>query len=192
MKTHISTLFLLLIITLSCKAQIIPIEQHLTYLEAYEVEEADEVPFPQGIYFKDVNNLFDAYIGSWVGTYNGNTIELEITERTDDDGFGTIIDELLLRYRVTNGGVEIANTLNLPDNDPKVNKGMYFDHNGIYQMHYIYSIDCGQVGTLYIKVRPNPNEMTFSLYPKRERDNSPDCTNPNQILPTSYIVLTKL
>ena len=70
-------------------------------------------------------------------------------------------------------------------------KGIYFDQSGNYLLIYNYNLDCRQYGTVYIKLRDNPNEMTFSLVPGSGYKIDPECIDSEQILPTSFIILTK-
>jgi len=57
-------LILLSIITISCNAQIYP----LNYKE----------DVPDGAYYKDLDNELDKYVGLWKGTWNGKTLFLEL------------------------------------------------------------------------------------------------------------------
>ena len=65
----------MLITALSCKAQIIPIEEQINYMN-------NEIEIPDGAYIKDVNNLFNKYVGIWIGTHNNKTFELHIEKST--------------------------------------------------------------------------------------------------------------
>lgn len=191
MKHTYITLGLILTINIACKAQfIVPIEEHQAFLESIDNSDDDDAQVPENTYYKDVNNLLEPYVGSWVGTIGINIIEVEI-EKVTTTRYDITSDELFLRHRVSNGLTELVNTLNLPDDDPEVMKGIYFDRNGNYQLIYIHNLDCGQYGTLYIKLRDNPNEMTFFLIPGSGYKIDPDCIDTEQILPTSSIILTR-
>lgn len=180
--------------TINCKAQftgpfIVPIEEQEQYVE--NLDNDDDAQIPDNLYYKDVNNLLDPYVGTWTGSYNTFTIEIVI-EKVTTTFYGIMSDELHIGHKVLNNGIEIANTLNLPNDSPEVMKGIYFNEQGQYLVSYIYNLDCGQVGTVYIKLRNNPNEMSFFMYPTGEIDVDPSqCTGPTQILPTSGIILTR-
>ena len=53
-------------VSLSCKSQIIPVESIQQYLSDNNISSV-----PPGAYIKDVNGLFDGFIGEWQATYNG-------------------------------------------------------------------------------------------------------------------------
>ncbi len=196
-KTNTMTrIYILLIITLtislSCKAQfIVPIEEQQTFLEGINNSDDDNAQIPENTYYKDVNNLLDPYVGTWIGYIGIMTIEVEIEKVTVTRSSGTMKDFLLLRHRVYNELTELANTLSLPEDAPEVMEGIYFDQSGNYLLNYIYNLDCGQHGTVYIKLRNNPNEMTFFLVPGSGYKIDLDCIDSEQILPTSGTVLIK-
>jgi hypothetical protein len=56
---------------MSCKAQIIPIEEHREYKE-------NETEIPDGSYLKDVNDILPKFIGTWVGSYDSKTYEFKM------------------------------------------------------------------------------------------------------------------
>ena len=124
-----------------------------------------------------------------MGSYDSSTIEI-VAEKMTTSSSGVIRDRLFIRYKVMNDAFELVNTLALPIDSPKVISGKYFDEQGNYQMIYIYNLDCGQEGTVYIKLSANPNEMHFGLLPQGIV-NEDLCPNARQILPTTGITLTK-
>ena len=120
-------LIISLLVIYSCKAQIqqsqniIPIENYLNYPN----------DIPDETYLKDVNHLFDKFIGTWVGTFNNKNYEITIQQYLYQSNIRPIlIDELLLRYKVTdiNGNV-LADTTTLPDDSVYVIEGRYFHEN---------------------------------------------------------------
>ena len=96
-----------LIITLSfvsCKAQI-PVASAIVPIDASPMTTAD------GAYYKDLNNEFDKFIGTWVFT-NGNdefTIVLDKKLMYYNGDYYT--DMLYGEYKYTENGIEIVNTL---------------------------------------------------------------------------------
>lgn len=76
-----------LILTIfGCKAQIIPVEEYRNYLD-------NEIEIPDGAYIKDVNNLLDKYVGTWIGVQNSKTYEFRISKLTESF-LGITMDEL--------------------------------------------------------------------------------------------------
>ena len=71
MKTAYYLTGIVLLCTLSCKAQ-----NPIVSLDAYNHRTAD------GAYFKDLNNEFDKFEGTWIYT-NGNTIFTIVIEKRE-------------------------------------------------------------------------------------------------------------
>ena len=94
----------LLLITTSCKSQILPLNTLV-----------DDVP--QGAYVKDLNNELNAYTGTYKTNYNGNEITLfinkvehKLEKRTNKDYFVDVLD---VKYIVKNSsGLILQNTSN--------------------------------------------------------------------------------
>ncbi|RBW57580.1 hypothetical protein DS884_11035 [Tenacibaculum sp. E3R01] len=183
-------LFLILIISVvvSCKAQIIAVED----FEEYPNE------LPDGAYIKDVNGVLNKYVGTWKGTYNTKSYEFIVVKVTKEDlNLKFKEDLLLIRYKITDAnGVVLENTLNLPDDDIGVIKGRYLaKKTGSYVLSYIgKEADCGQKGTVFIGVLNNSNnkKAKLFLYPSTELLDGNKCSTwATQILPTEVITLTK-
>src|SRR5690606_13097731 len=68
----IGIIIILALFALSCKAQIIAVED----FEDYPNELAD------GAYIKDINNVLGKYVGNWKGTYNNRNYEFRIIKYT--------------------------------------------------------------------------------------------------------------
>lgn len=186
-------IFLIVIITtLSCKAQmtavnIIPLENKFDYHE-YEME------IPDGAYFKDVNNKLDPFVGTWLGNYNGNTIELFVVKYLYNSTIRPLsIDELLIRYKITDSnGTVIVDTTDLPNDSSYVIDGTYFLKNSdVYELSY-GGFECGQRGDLLIAVVNNGTQMNISLEPSLEFYCPENNNQPApQVLPTEVITLDK-
>src|SRR5690606_10439727 len=135
---------------------IIPIENEITYRN-------NETEVPNGTYWKDVNNLFDKYLGTWVGTYNNKNYEFVVSKYTESF-LGITKDRLIIKYKITdsNGNV-IINTLNVPHDDMLVIEGNYLDENGeTYHLDYAgENFVCGQNGYVLIAVVNNGLKMNF-------------------------------
>ncbi len=172
-------------ITLSCKAQIIPLEEYVNYSD-------NEIEVPDGTYFKDVNNLLDKFVGTWTGVYDNKNYEFIITERTIQSEITFLsYDELLMHHKITDAsGTIIDDTTQLPDDSLYVIDGVNLTQTGSYILNYMgQHLECGQTGEVYISVsNSNPAEMWFFLHPAREKYS--DCTVA-QVLPTDTMILTK-
>ncbi len=179
----------LLLTFYSCKAQIIPVEEHTNYLD-------NEIEIPGGTYFKDVNNILDKYIGTWKGNYQGNIFEFRIV-KLKNNFLGISVDKLHLRYKITdNNGNTILDTTNLPSSNYLVVKGRYLSKEaGYYVLSYVgEGGNCGQHGDIFISVSSStPTSMTASLNVGHDMVYLGDCPNgiPEQIIPTEQFTLTK-
>lgn len=176
------------ITALSCKAQIIPVEEHKNYLES-------ENEIPKGSYIQDVNNLLDKYIGTWVGTYDNKTFEVIINEITVSF-LKITVDELQLRYKITDNDENIiADTTNEPDDSYLIVSGKYLTRPNLYVMTYIGEEgNCGQDGDLLLGIPDNsPNTMNVFYAVSRDIILRSDCPNglSEQILPTEQFTLTR-
>ncbi len=183
MKRSILTI-VVIILALSCKAQIIAVED----FQKYPAE------IPEGAYVKDVNHLLDKYIGNWKGIYSKNnyTYELQI-KKIKKEVLGIYIDKLIMRYRITdNNGNEVFSTLSLPNESPYVIKGRYLSHTKThYVLNYIgEEVECGQSGDIFIYLeKTNKDKLYLILSPSIDMI---DCKeSAEQILPLEPIILDR-
>ncbi|CAL2087599.1 DUF6705 family protein [Tenacibaculum sp. 190524A05c] len=182
MKKNITLLFIILI-SISCKSQIITIENLVDY----------NSDLPEGAYIKDVNNVLNKYEGVWKGVLDNKTYEFRIIKKTQEyleERFKE--DLLLMRYKITNAkGVVIENTLSLPDNDVMTVSGRYLTKSGGYLLRYIGRGNCGQNGNIYISVYDSQNKkMELSLQVDGEFYSDNCIQEDEQIIPRK-INLTK-
>src|SRR5690606_33969102 len=185
---------LVLIACTTCKAQKppqqlpIPIEEMIDYMN-------NDVEINDGAYFKDINNVLDKYVGTWVGVYDNKTYEFQLVEFTDSY-LGILEDKILMRYKITdsNGNV-IESTLGLPDESPYVIQGKYLSETETYYvLLYIgFEAKCGQQGDIFIEVNNSITEMELYLVPEIEFIFTSDCPNGvvPQTIPTDKITLIK-
>jgi len=183
----------IILTTLSCKAQIVPVEQVLW--------DFDNVEEGVTTYIKDVNNVFDAYVGTWKGTLNNIEYSFIITEKTVvyDEDYNINQDKLLMRHKIvdltTNTIIEDATAIS--DEDVP-SEGALFIRNSsgglTYKFYYIgvdeEKVECGQSGDVYITLKNSNTQMYLVLMPSYDTG---DCTTglTEQILPTEGILLTK-
>ena len=179
----------IILMNLSCKAQILPVENKINYINS-------ENGIPRNIiYIKDVNNVLDKYIGTWKGIYNNRNYEFSIVKITNKPGRITE-DRLMMRYVISeSNGTIIEDTRALPDTSPYVIEGDYID-GSFYELYYGGKESlCGQKGSIIIDIQPNSNNNTMRLLflPQQEILSLKDCPNGSatQIMPLNNLILTK-
>lgn len=175
---------------LNCKAQIVPVEQVLNNF--------DNVP-DENAYIKDVNNVFDDYIGTWTGVYNNKNYTFVITKSTIvfDETYNINTDILIMKYLIIDVSTYdvIEDTLLLSDEDAHC-KGVYFKTTSQLDLTYVFSYGgdeyfCGQNGDVFITLINNNTQMYLFLYPNHEIFSDCQTGLAEQVLPTEKILLTK-
>lgn len=180
----------IILLNLSCKAQILPVENKINYINS-------ENGIPKNItYIKDVNNTLDKYVGIWKGTYNNKNYEFRILKITNKPGRITE-DRLMMRYVISDSnGTIIEDTRALPDTSPYVIEGNYWEKSS-YFLYYIGKESlCGQIGHIIIDMQPNSNNKVMGLLFLPQKESLPsvkDCPNgpATQIMPINNLILTK-
>lgn len=197
-KVKISTMKKIIILVifisnLSCKAQtmvlenIIPIEQQV-------FDKNNEIEVIENTYYKDVNDLFNKYVGVWTGNHLGNHFIFNVSKITYNSSRRSFkVDKLIIKYKITDSsGNILANTLDVSDNDLSVITGDYLDENGeTYHLDYMgENFVCGQNGYILIAVVDGGLKMNFS-YSIRGETTSACTTGPAQQILPSFIQLNK-
>ena len=131
-------------VSLSCKSQIIPIEGIQEYLSANNIQRV-----PSGAYMKDVNGLFDGYIGEWQATYNNRIYTFYITEEVISYD-NRQKDKLFIKYIIT----ELDGTI-VVDTREEEGNSVFGDKFTDDLEYYIFgfgvgSSECGNEGNMYI------------------------------------------
>ncbi|AYN05476.1 DUF6705 family protein [Flavobacterium sp. 140616W15] len=182
MMKKIIIIGMLIVCTLSCKAQVLPVENVVNYVNSKN-------GIPKNITsIKDVNHLLDKFIGTWKGTYEGKNYEFRVLKITTKPGRITE-EKLVMRYLITNSnGTVIEDTRALPDSSPYVIEGYYLDTT-TYTLIYGGKIaNCGQAGTIFIDFLQGSNntKMTLFLSPEPMIISQTGCPNgrAKQIIPT--------
>lgn len=184
MKKIFYTIALLFTIAIS-HAQIVPVEKKIDYRLAGKGT-------PEGIYFKDVNNLFDKFIGTWKGTMNNKKYTFIITKVKEVHNKRTT-ERLMMRHLIT----DLSGAVISDDTTASVQIiGDCFNKNPIfYDFFYTgENAKCGLSGkvrirninltTLNLILTPNTEWFAYDQY-------CPGGKRAEQILPTEYITLTK-
>ena len=179
MKNTIITIIVLIFTTISCKAQIILVEN----FEEYNQE------LPDGAYVKDANNVLGKFVGTWKGTYDNKNYEFKVTKHTENNiNLKYKEDLLLIRYKITDtNGAILVNTLNLPNDNKYVINGTYLvAKTNSYVLSYLgKNGECGQNGDVFISVY-GTNNTKMQLFLSVNGEIYSDCTTgpAKQILPT--------
>lgn len=188
MKTNL-ILALIVLINLSCKGQVLPVENKINYINS-------ENGIPKNItYIKDVNNILDKYVGTWKGTYNSRNYEFSILKVTNKPGRITE-DRLMMRYVILeSNGTIIEDTRALPDTSPYVIAGNYVDTSVYFLDYYGKESQCGQKGSIIIDLQLNSNNNIMRLFFESQQEiiSLKNCPNgiATQIMPTNYIFLSR-
>ncbi len=185
MKTILLILFFS-IYTVSAQIQdasIKPLESYYLY------PNNDNLNIQDGFYFKDVNNLLDPYVGTWIGNYDNKTLHLEISIQEKIFGIRIYFDELLIKYKITDSnGQEIINTLDFFDTYKYHMNGRFFDDNPFkyYARYTGLQWECNQKGTAVIDLIDS-DTISFWILPDNDFV-EPDCPTGNiHIMPTASV-----
>jgi len=196
MKRIYSVVIILVLGLVSCKAQNIPVED---FLDHYDSEDG----LPDNIQnVLDINNVFDNFVGVWVGTAtlpNGITpisYELHIEEYQSTTFVGRQVDELRVRYKIGNEPFILADTTTLPDDDSLILLPRFFLANKkSYQLRYQgFNSNCGQFGDIILTTRANGTELHLFYVRGRDLVSPDDCPSENysQVFPEEVaITLTR-
>ncbi|MEO9502232.1 hypothetical protein [Nonlabens ulvanivorans] len=170
------TFLIILTVQLSSCQVIMDLETYAVYADDQEISIPDDVT-----YIKDVNNSLAPYLGTFIGTYNGNTITFTITKLTETDWITR--DILNIKYKIedANGNI-LVQTFNFPDNSHDIS-GIYLDSQGQYIAYY-HGFDatgfdeCGQSGTFSLYINPlSSNQMKVYLANSTDILLQDDCPN---------------
>jgi hypothetical protein len=189
MKKIFLTMLLFLIAIMVEAQTIVPVEKKIDYRTGLTGKGT-----PDGTYFKDVNNLFAQYIGTWKGTIDNKNYTFMITKITDSR-FGLTTDRLIINQLITNtNGVVLSDTRNAPTPDIK---GRHFSKDLTFYICFYGSSNskCGQQGDVYLR-KISATTMSLGLIPNTEPfpydKFCPGGIRAEQILPVAnFVTLTK-
>jgi len=180
MKNKI-TLALLGFSTISCKSQIISLEQAVTYKQ-----QTGTVP-QNTTYIKDMNHSLDKYIGTWKGYYNGYSFEFKFTKKENVNGYDVNWDFLIGRMQVTDFNENITyNTFNeLDDTKTKLSGYNFQPDLKAYMMYFVgnSNVNCNEQGYIYLRIKPEtPDKMSILML--QDNDISIEGACPPNFKPT--------
>ncbi len=74
------------------------------------------------VYYKDLNNDLEPYVGTWKGTFDNKTFTISFLKNKSYNSMGNYFkDRLLGRYNMKDSnGNQLYSTYNLPDDDVKI------------------------------------------------------------------------
>ncbi len=128
---------------------------------------------------KDINNVLDKYVGTWIGESNGKKVTFFITEITQVNNVlqrETKFDILVIKHKTEIGNVIIDDTTGLEDTNPLVINGYYIDEKGYYVLNYTSrESDCAQSGRIYIEIDNSTGNLISTLIRKSEFVNPEIC-----------------
>ena len=194
MKTRpMILIFFVLIVTFSCKAQVVPVEDYYDYWD-----EDDGIPPYE---FRDINDVFHPFLGNWTATYSQEnypslTCELYIAEFSDNNDVGADFDILRIKYKVFSGDNLLIDTTGLPDENALVMQGLTFLPNKTsYRFSYGgENYGCGEFGDFRISVNNEGTELRGFLIQGLDMlfaDGCPDGWD-GHILPTEPVAFERM
>lgn len=183
----------------NCKAQVVPLQQIIPVEQV--IDTYDIVP-DENAYIKDINDVFDSYIGTWSGTLNNKNYTFIISKTTIvfDEEYNILQDILIMKHIIVDANTSqvIEDTTNLPNNDAPCT-GMIFRTTSQPGLTYVFSyigievnkVACGQNGDVFITLTNNNTQMYLLLYPDHEVYSECQTGPAEQVLPTEKVLLTK-
>jgi hypothetical protein len=133
-------LIILMITTISCKAQTYPLR---TFSE-----------IPENSYLKDTNNELPSYEGTWKGIWNNKIIYVTFNKITNKykSSLKYYSDRLIARFKVTDlsNNILFDNT-NLIDDEVKIKGGRFRKSDDKYGFTYVDGDLCNRSGQIFIK-----------------------------------------
>ncbi len=174
---------------------VIPVETRQSYYDP-------ETGIPENIaYFKDINQVFNKFVGTWKGSYNGLDYEFIMKKYTKSYD-GLTQDILIVRYCITKTvrtafqtkTTTIIDTRSEPDTSASLLRGSHFQRKTYLLSYYGKEFKCGQSGTVFMDIWNASNtQMKLYLSPTIEMISQKECPNgeATQILPLKSRVLIK-
>ncbi|MBV7267944.1 DUF6705 family protein [Winogradskyella luteola] len=173
-------LILSIITTLSCKVQspIVPID-------------SDE--YSENIYYRDIDGVFDPFIGTWVWQDGNNSITIEIVKLEqvyyEGHNYKEYRDRLIGKIKYIENGVEIFNTLSYSnDNHTIINKNKS-PINGGFSFRFEDPLLSNKTGHVDFDLINDGTQATFRLrnregvrfYQPGETPEDPDFSMPRRV-----------
>lgn len=138
----------------------------ISYGQILSLDYDTDNKIPDGAYIKDINNLFQSYIGTWQGTWDGKTFTVEFKKNTHKlisfpSGYSYYRDELIGKYRVQNiNGEILENTMIMSDDSAKLFSLAYPKDN---RFNFLYSDNdrCSNTASILFEGNPSTNQLIY-------------------------------
>ena len=134
----------LALLSINCKAQIIDLKEQGAYRH-----------YPVGAYFKDIDNLLNPFVGTWLYTNGTTSLKIKLLKKVNESNGRYSEDIIVGGYEYIEDGVLKANTL--PETLPSdTYKGRYFINGNLILdcIDYPRSPDClPNEKRLYISIK---------------------------------------
>ncbi|WP_404986861.1 DUF6705 family protein [Chryseobacterium sp. M5] len=180
----IYSIIIIALFNISCMAQTVSLE---TMAQCSNNPET----CPNATYVKDVNNLLNKYVGTWIGTLNGKNYEFNFAKK---ENTGEVIkwDFLVGRLKITNSN-GIIEFDNFNKTDAELEK-RFGGHNfqsdlKVYIMQFFGGkLNCIDYGYSYLRIKPEtPNSMSILFLPSNDIVTE-DCSNFLTTLPSEKLI----
>jgi hypothetical protein len=191
----INYIAMMLLFTLGANAQeVLSLEQAANFMD-------DDLDLPvETTKIYDLNNTLDEFIGTWTGSYNGNTIQIIVSRNRNYNSYSKIeSDEINAKYYIhdTNGDLIVGSSMT------GLSKlvGIDYSNSGYYELRLQDA--CNRARAIYIKpfvdrmVRGNNNNsekriLEFAVMPDTLTGMSiSDDTTITCISTTDYLPITE-
>jgi len=127
---------------------------------------------PERGYLKDLFDVFNPYIGTWQGTWNGKTFILKIEKVTKElhsfeSGYFYYRDRLIGKYIVKDNatGSIISTTMNNVNLQEAEIKSLAYPKENKFEFLYETGDECYVTGKIRLKGNPATNQLQYFYFP---------------------------
>jgi len=155
--------------------------------------------FKDGYHIKDTKNELDKFVGTWKGSFMGNSYEFRIEKQLKyNDGY-FFLDKLFIRSLIKDiNGTTLLNTITTPLEDLYF-KGRKFTSKNYdnYLLMYIEDMKCNLQGDVYFTIFENNTKIKVELFIPFNIVSKEECPdiNKHSLLPqkrqNEFMILTK-
>ena len=85
---------------------------HITFAQIINIKNAGRIPVAAGQIYKDLDNILDAYVGTWLYTDGKKSLKIVLIKKVDDYNGRYTEDYLYGAYEYKENGVILVSTLN--------------------------------------------------------------------------------
>ena len=191
MKKFVLISLLFISIGVYSQYTIIPLENEYQYIQT------NGGATPKNTYYKDVNGILNAYLGTWIGSSSDNKYHYTITFSIENDistGYNHYHDKLKTNYVITDTNGNVMEKTEIGENSPYLSSEGLSLTKKAYSFYYQgkYSL-CGRKGNFIVTpidtiklsivlLTGNDFSMVTQLCPNGKVE---------QLFPVTSLVLTK-